>query len=273
MNGHGESSPTKRNKVFISSLETVFLFSFLFHPLCLQCNSHSLSLVMNLDHLTRSAVATAAAELATLPICTVKTWYQNHGADAKPPSVVDSVKEIYKKSGYWGFVRASIPGTCSQVLSTSSKYFLYKAMDTGNNELGHKMARGLVSGWISSILTHPLDTCRVHMQKHKPVPRNLKELYSGFSKTISKVGMGSMIYFPLFEYLHETHHMGIASSSFVTAVVGVLFTQPLDYMKTRQMFQLNYRIRDVYRGTTLNFARVVPHFFITMTCIKWLEQI
>lgn len=55
------------------------------------------------NQLISSSLATAIAELATLPICLVKTNYQNTNQNI--PWII---KQIYSREGITGFYRASL---------------------------------------------------------------------------------------------------------------------------------------------------------------------
>ena len=76
----------------------------------------------NKNVLYASAFGTLTAELLTLPICTIKTIYQNNPYF----NTVETIKHIYKQNGYIGFFSASTPAIIAQVISTSSKYTFYQ---------------------------------------------------------------------------------------------------------------------------------------------------
>ena len=80
----------------------------------------------SIDRVVNSAIATGVAEIVTLPICTLKTVYQNTSS----VSFVESAKKIYITSGIKGFYKASVPAIMSQMFSTSSKYAFYRKFCT-----------------------------------------------------------------------------------------------------------------------------------------------
>lgn len=229
-----------------------------------------------MQDLINPALATVAAELFTLPICTVKTNYQN----SKSPTIRHTVKTLYGQGGIKNFFQASIPAIASQMLSTSSKYFLYRQFEQKNNP-EHiwwiRTLNGSVSGLISSLVTHPMDTVKVHWQMGQDAPPLCRtNYYRGYSKTLSKYCIGSALFFPLYDGFINSN-VPPTLASFFTAVIATTVLQPIDYAKTRQIYGLEHLnkdsiLRSYFRGVTLSYARVVPHFIITMSVIKALES-
>ena len=214
-----------------------------------------------------SALATGIAELVTLPICNVKTNFQNSNQDIR--SVVST---IFKNDGIKGFYRASLPAILSQVISTSSKYTLYQYF--GDNFNTPKILNGLVSGILSSLVTHPLDFLKIHLQmKTKP---DLKLVYRGYSKSFGKIVIGSVLFFPLYDLIKERTGDPF-SASFFSAMVSTVAMQPLDYLKVRhiynQSFNHGWRVKKYYKGITLNLFRVVPHFMIVMVLTERFKKL
>lgn len=99
--------------------------------------------------------------------------------------------------------------------------------------------------------------------------------YRGYSKTFTKSSIGSVCFFPLFD-LFNTYIENASLSAMCSAVISTSIMQPIDYMKTRhiygQPFRSGWSLRPYFKGLTLNLARVVPHFVITMTLIDWLKS-
>ena len=78
-----------------------------------------------------SSIGTGISEIVTLPICTIKTNFQNTNSI----SIISTIKDIYLREGFKSFYKASFPAIFSQIFSTSSKYVLYRYID--NNTLNH----------------------------------------------------------------------------------------------------------------------------------------
>ncbi len=100
--------------------------------------------------LVNSAIATGIAELITLPICTIKTNHQN----TNQQQVRSTINQMYKKGGIKIFYSASVSATLSQMLSTSSKYFLYRNLEASEYKFSNKFINGTISGVLSSLITH-----------------------------------------------------------------------------------------------------------------------
>ena len=243
--------------------------------------SHSI----NYNHLLHSAIGTCIAELITLPICTVKTNYQNTNSH----SIIHTTKHIMTSHGLGHFWKASIPSISSQIISTSSKYFLYRTLQENKFISQYSFINGLVSGITSSILTHPFDYIKIHLQMSQSMSSILSDLkhtnsntivlsklYRGYSKTFSKVLCSSGFFFPLYDYFkHTTDNTFVAS--ILSSVTSTLLMHPIDYLKTRHIYGKplfsGWNPIHYYKGLSLNLLRIVPHFTIVMSTISYLDSI
>lgn len=235
------------------------------------------------SNLLSSGLAVGVSEIVTLPICTVKTHYQNNSIITIP----EAIKFIFNQHGWRGFYNASLPAVGSQIIATSTKYTMYRSLnDTEfptNQHLsphGARMCNGVISGFTSSIITHPLDVTRIYWQMKTPLMgaiqnQGIKILYRGYSKSIGKIFLGSALYFPLYDYFITHQTSNILTASLGSAVVSTLIIHPVDFLKTRQMYGqplfFGWNPRPYYRGLTLSLTRICPHFMITMSIIEALK--
>jgi hypothetical protein len=231
---------------------------------------------MTLYDFVISAAAAGIAEISTLPICTIKTNYQN--TDSK--SIIDTIKTIHRNGGIRSFYTASYPAIGSQIVSTSTKYTLYRHLNTKYNKDKKFILScivGCTSGLTSSLITHPLDTVRVHLQMKTPfIPEfrqyGFKLLYRGYTKTLGKVVTSSLLFFPLYDYFYKLTDNTITASG-LTALIATTIMQPFDYLKTRQIYGLslynNTNPLIYFKGLTLSLFRIVPHFTIIMSIIHF----
>lgn len=217
-----------------------------------------------------SIMATLVAEVVTLPICTVKTNFQN----GTHHNIMTTFRKIYQTHGIIGFYRSSSTAVLSQVLSTTIKYNGYQYMKTKTN---YKMLAGLSAGITASLITHPVDVVKVHLQMNQPFISILKEhglflLYRGYSKSLTKVSISSSCFFPIYDTIKD-YHQQPAVAAFSSAVISTTLMQPIDYMKIRHIYGLSYfdglNPLTYFRGLSLNLMRVVPHFMITMSLIEY----
>jgi hypothetical protein len=224
-------------------------------------------------HIVASATATCIAEFATLPLCTLKANYQNTNST----SISETSSRIWNRHGIKGFYKASGWAITSQTLSTATKYTLYQSLKdyTSNN-----FVAGAMSGALSSLITHPVDVVKIHYQMHTPFRPELNKygpmlFYRGYSKTLSKSIIGSLCFFPLYD-MFNTYFNNPLIASMGSAVVSTTIMHPLDYMKTRHIYGKPYftgwNPRTYFKGISLNLARVVPHFMITMSLIEYFKQ-
>jgi hypothetical protein len=244
-----------------------------------------------LKNLIYSATSTGVAEIITLPICTIKTNFQN----SKSTSIIKTKTDIYLKNGIKGFYQASLPAITGQMFSTSSKYTIYRYLE-GNKDADKKtkVINGAVSGVLSSLITHPLDVAKINLQNINSggyttlrlLLNRPSNFYHGYSKTLSKVLVGSALFFPLKDIYSELFNSNknkkdtsvyiSFASSFSSAITATLIMHPLDYLKVRhiggQSLYDGWNPKIYYKGLSLNLLRIVPHFTITMMLIDWFDK-
>jgi hypothetical protein len=224
-----------------------------------------------------SSGGTLLAELATLPICTIKTIYQNNPNH----SIRDSIKYIYGTSGYSGFIQASKPAIISQIISTSSKYTFYEILKkyrkTENSDFIGNSVNGMCSGILGSFITHPFDIWKNYKQRNqcfqyalKYASSKIKVLYRGYLGALGKnITLYSML-FPLNDYYKSIFDNVIISASLTTLTI-TLFIQPFDYYKVVKM--ANNKPKYPFRGLSLMLARSLPHFVITMWFTEKFQEL
>ena len=228
------------------------------------------------QNIINSAIATATAEILTLPICTIKTNYQN--TDGR--TIYSTCQTIYRRNGVSGFYNASFPAIASQIISTSSKYFFYKYLEGENYRYSNKILNGMMSGIMSSLITHPIDTVKIHYQMDKPLLPEIRRhgirlFYRGYSKSFGKACLGSSLFFPIYDYINNQIHTPVVAS-LLSAIISTTIIQPMDYLKTRHIYGLplyqGFKFGVYYKGLSLNLMRIVPHFMIVMTTIDYLQR-
>jgi len=230
-------------------------------------------------NLLLSATATAIAEVTTLPICTVKTRYQNAPVGT---SVRNVVRDMYTKEGVRAFYRASGPAVVAQMFTTSCKFTMYRSLQSSGVSLGsnlylNNVLYGCISGVLSSLITHPMDVMKIYLQMGKGIRSDFTRLgysmfYRGYTKTMGKLFVGSSTFLPIYDSL-LAHTQNPMLSSLGSAVLSVTLMQPFDYLKTRQLYGNTLNARQCFKGLHLNLFRVVPHFGITMCFIEWMKRI
>lgn len=238
-----------------------------------------------LHNVMASSAATALAEFTTLPVCTIKTNFQNQCSKSSL-SIPQTIKKIYNLSGIKGFYAASPAAIASQVISTSSKYVLYRYFEDKNMKYSNKLLNGLISGVITSLFTHPLDCIKIYMQmgssqKKRSFINDLKEFgpklfYRGYDKTLFKTCVGSSLFFPLYDTIN-TYTDSYFLASLMSAIISTTAVQIFDYLKTRHIYGLplyqGLNPKTYYKGYTLNLMRVVPHFMIVMISIEHFKKL
>lgn len=224
-----------------------------------------------------SATGTLIAELVTLPICTIKTIYQNQPTY----TLVDSVKNVYRVGGLLGFFSSSTPAIIAQVLSTSSKYTLYEYIKsvrhTKKEDIINNSLNGMASGIMGSLLTHPIDCWKNFSQRGENYMSYLRSLYglnfikNGLYKGYTgSIGKNIALYtslFPLNDFYKSKFDSTWISAPLTTITVSII-VQPFDYYKVVKMAD-NKPIKP-FRGFGLMIARSLPHFVITLHITEYL---
>ena len=230
----------------------------------------------SLKNMCSAALGTGVAEIMTLPICTIKTNYQNTENMLSNKTIPQVIVDIYKRNGLSAFYKASLPAIFGQMFSTTSKYVLYRYL-VNNPEypIKNRFINGMTAGIISSLATHPMDVARVHLQMGHNLPKVIQTYYRGYSKTLIKIAVSSSLFFPLYDTFRDKFDNQLLSA-LASGTVATICMHPVDYLKTRHMAGLKlyqgYNPITYYRGLTLNLMRIVPHFVITMTLIDYFSK-
>ena len=256
----------------------------------------------SINNIINSAIGSACAEFITLPICTIRTNYINilhEPLNPKSVSINTIIKDYYSKHGVNGFFSAKYPAIIGQAISTSSRYTLYKILPK-YNPFSHKynqiikensankslatylfnVSNSVGAGIITSTITHPIEYLKVNKQMNNH-DINIKHIYRGYTKTLSKVIIGGSTFFPLYD-LVKSYDYNPTVSGLISAIISTTIMQPFDYLKTRNLYGLNNKISDIlrspknipnlFRGLHLNLLRIVPHYTLTMCIIDYLNN-
>jgi Mitochondrial carrier protein len=255
-------------------------------------------------NMINSAIATGFAEFITLPICSIRTNYIN-SVEIPKPKIYDIIKTKYSSLGIKWFFSATYPAVAGQIISTSSKYTLYRLLPLYNplnklnqlnqsnqlnqlnqsnqlnqiykkwlSQYAYNASNGIMAGILSSLITHPLDYLKINKQMN---PNNFifnaKHIYRGYSKSFSKAVIGGATFFPIYDTVRSNIDNPILSSC-ISATLSTIIIQPIDYLKVRQIYGIkDFKVVNLFDGLGLNLARIVPHFIIVMSLIDLLDRI
>lgn len=226
---------------------------------------------MTTKYIVSMSTGAFVAEIVTLPICTIKTNYQNA---LHKVTIAQVTTNLWTNYGYRGFYNSTTIALSSQIFAVTSRYVLYRHINTKVDNL---MLSGLCSGILTSLVTHPLDVLKVHMQMNTTFITEYKKigakiLYRGYSKTFSKYATGSMCFLPIRDILIK-HNIDNTYASLISAVTSTIITQPFDYLKVRQTYGIYSNTYSLwFKGLSLNLCRVVPHFTIMMGVSDYVEK-
>lgn len=227
-----------------------------------------------------SLIGTLVAETITLPICTVKTVYQNNVSSS---SIRFVIKDIYAKHGLRGFIQASPHALVSQLISTSTKYTFYHKIKeyrkTDSNDIISNSLNGMVGGVIGSLFSHPFDVWKNYSQRNQIFnwkSFNYKLYYQGYHASLYKNLVLYAVLFPAYDYYKTKFDSTLVCSILTTLTVSTII-QPFDYYKTVQMAgnDVKFSIQNLKlfgRGFGLMLARSIPHFLITMIVTEKIKN-
>ena len=126
-------------------------------------------------NLFSSCIGTLTAEILTLPICRIKTIYQNN----KKLSIKSTIDSIVKTHGLIGFFNSLKPALITQMVSTSIKFTLYEKIKnirkTDKTDIFDNVINGIISGLIGSLISHPLDVWKNFVQRNENYLSHIKK--------------------------------------------------------------------------------------------------
>ena len=230
---------------------------------------------MNQNNLIPSIIGTLTAEILTLPICTIKTVYQNNMSI----TIRQSISQIINKSGYKGFIQSSLPAIFSQVISTSTKYSFYNYIkekrSTDSTDILNNSLNGMIGGVLGSIFSHPIDVWKNYSQRNEKFnwkKMDYKLYYQGYYASSYKNIVLYASSFPIYDFYKQKFN-SIYISSIATTITVSLIVQPFDYYKTVKIAgnKFNFQLNNLSRGFGLMLFRSIPHFLITMSIIEKLK--
>jgi len=235
----------------------------------------------NSNILFSNTIGVTAAELITLPICTIKTIYQTQ--HEKNLSISDTIKKIYRDRGIKGFYDAKYTAILSQTISTVSKFGFYHIIKdyrkTQNNDLLNNSINGALGGIAGSLICHPIDVLKNYQQRNNKsffsdLQKNIVgTMYKGYSQSILKNILLYSSLFPIYDFYKSNISTNPLVISPLTTLTITLYLQPVDYIKVNLMAGNKIFIKDLYKGMSLHLMRSIPHFMITMTVTEYVFKI
>jgi hypothetical protein len=153
-----------------------------------------------------------------------------------------------------------------------------------------------VAGALSTVITHPLDWFKIAWQRstqskpelrcniYQTVRRQPSIIYRGWSKSALKSGVGGTLWFGMYFTLREQFAYSAVTASVMTGITAPILGGFLNTLKvqrtagiasndasTSSISSITLKIRTIYRGNSINFCRVFPHFVVTMTLTDLLR--
>jgi len=142
---------------------------------------------------------------------------------------------------------------------------------------------GAVSGTVGTVLSHPIDTGKTHIQNKQAIPRSLVALYRGVGPAIAGVGFEKAVVFGVFGNTREwcdrmniNGNSGLVLSGGLAGLSASLVVTPVDRLKIiaqsgKMITSSDMNPRLLFRGISATFTREVPGFslyFLTFENLK-----
>lgn len=135
--------------------------------------------------------------------------------------------------------------------------------------------KGGISGMCGILLSHPLDSLKVHKQLN-PLPFNytIKNLYKGISSPLLGIALEKSIVFGTYSYCKK-QNINTPLSGAISGLLASLIVSPYERLKILQ--QSNQSIKDIkinslFKGLSATFTREVPGFAIYFSTYEKLKS-
>ena len=241
---------------------------------------------MTSHDLIASVVAGLTSEFTVLPICTIQTVYQTQKNlnNSNRKNVYHITKDLYRAYGIRAFYNASVSAITSQMISTGSKFTLYKIIQryrmTNDNDLANNIINGGMAGITSILFTQPFDVVKNYHQRQLSILSDIKKnpliIYRGATQSITKSTILIASLYPVNDYC-KTYIKNPALAALATTFIVSPIIHPFDLLKRRAMANeklwMGFNPINYYRGLLVNLIRTTPHFIVTMVTIDHVKKI
>ena len=230
-------------------------------------------------NLLGSVIGVTLAEFVTVPICTLKTVLQTESKN----SIYATFQIISEQRGIYGLFRSFFISSTNQICSQSAKYTLYYQLQLQKtpeekSNLVIKIKDSLTASGIVTVFSHPLDVCRVMIQRNESIKSEWKQFgfkrfYFGLDKSWLKMFVGACCYMPIYDFMIQNTQNPFLSS-LITATIATTIVHPFDYIKTLKMANkpIHWNLSLFHKGLGLHYARIIPHFVITMCTTEYIKK-
>ena len=233
-----------------------------------------------------SVSAGAVAEFVMLPVCTVQTVYQTQKnlGNLDRSGIMKVTSDLFRNYGVRAFYNASLSAIVCQMVSTGSKFTLYKTFQqyrgTDVNDVWNNMLNGGMAGVTSVAFTQPFDVMKTYHQRQMSILPELKRnplvLYAGSKQAMTKSAMLVASLFSVND-LCRTYIDNAALAAMMTSLLISPIIHPIDLLKRRAMagerLWMGFNLKHYYRGMFLNWTRSMPHFAISMMTIDYVKGV
>lgn len=280
-----------------------------------------------LQHLILAGNANAAGQTVGHPFDLLKLRLQVQGRGAnltkgerKYKGPIQGLRVIYSEGGVVGLFSAWRISALREWWYSGLRVGMYEptkeflgATDPKNTPLYLKITAGLISGTIASTLSNPMDLLKVRFQaaegeEYRRLPsiwrafvnlyqtEGVKGMWRGYTANTGRAAGITAVQLSSYDHIkHFLLNVGYFNegkplhflTSFIASLLCIIFTNPIDVIKTRMMgFREHNSVLECgrailkqegraafYKGALLAWLRLGPHTVVTFMSFEWMRQL
>ena len=136
--------------------------------------------------------------------------------------------------------------------------------------------KGGISGMCGILLSHPLDSIKVHKQLNHNLPftYSFHNLYKGISSPLLGIGLEKSIVFGTYSYCKK-QNLNTPLSGAISGLLASLIVSPYERFKILKQSNQpieNIKINSLFKGLSATFTREVPGFAIYFSTYEKLKS-
>ena len=139
---------------------------------------------------------------------------------------------------------------------------------------------GAIAGFAKTMISHPLDTIKVHIQSQKPVPTQPRALYRGIAVPFVRNGIEHSTHFffrgLVANYMHWVGIPGADNAWVVGFLAGFpqsILNTPMDYARLKLQLAQPMSLSQCYRGISWVMAKEAASGAVFYGCYEGIKSL
>uniref|UniRef100_A0A7S0N6S7 Mitochondrial carrier protein n=1 Tax=Pyramimonas obovata TaxID=1411642 RepID=A0A7S0N6S7_9CHLO len=139
---------------------------------------------------------------------------------------------------------------------------------------------GALAGFAKTMISHPLDTIKVHIQNQRPVPRQPRALYRGIAVPFVRNGIEHSTHFffrgLVANYMHMVGVPGADNAWAVGFLAGFpqsILNTPMDYVRLKLQLAQPMSVKQCYRGFSWVMAKEAASGAVFYGCYEGIKSL